>query len=88
MIMKDPHEMIMKMTVSELKMMLKGVKRISCLNKLELVEVVLRRYDYSSIIVMCLSPEKRDQYQLNDIPSTPKEFIQIDRQLEKCILSS
>ncbi len=37
---------------------------------------------------MCLSPEKRDQYQLNDIPSTPKEFIQIDRQLEKCILSS
>ena len=37
---------------------------------------------------MCLSPEKRDQYQLNDIPSTPKEFIQIDRQLEKFILSS
>ena len=78
------------MKVHEIKLLLKGVKRISRLRKKELVTVLLDRYDYSSLIVGVLSKEEREKFGLNHFPvsSTPQELIQIDQQLDKCIFET
>ncbi len=84
------YEMLMQMKVPEIKLLLKGVKRISRLKKKELVAVVLDRYDYSSLIVGVLSMEEREKFALNHFPEspTPQELIQIDQQLDKCIFET
>ena len=86
-IMKDPREMLMKMTVPEIKSMLKGVKKISHLRKSELIEVVLNRYDYTSSIVNVFSQEERQIYELDNLPSspTPGELIKVDHQVDNLI---
>lgn len=86
-IMKDPREMLMKMTVPEIKSMLKGVKNISHLRKSELIEVVMNRYDYSSSIVNVFSQEERQIYELDNLPSdpTPGELIKVDHQIENLL---
>ena len=84
------YEMLMQMKVHEIKLLLKGVKRISRLRKKELVAVLLDRYDYSSLIVGVLSKEEREKFGLNHFPvsPTPQELIQIDQQLDKCIFET
>ena len=84
------YEMLMQMKVHEIKLLLKGVKRISRLRKKELVTVLLDRYDYSSLIVGVLSKEEREKFELNHFPDcpTPQELIQIDQQLDRCIFET
>ena len=84
------YEMLMQMKVPEIKLLLKGVKKISRLKKKELVAVVLDRYDYSSLIVGVLSMEEREKFKLTYFPKspTPQELIKIDQQIDKCIFET
>ena len=78
------------MKVHEIKLLLKGVKRISRLRKKELVAVLLDRYDYSSLIVGVLSKEEREKFELTQFPEspTPQELIKIDQQIDKCFFET